>query len=50
MTSVTNAGLTGTKWILLENCSLVWMVAMLGLMRTDSIPSSFRALRHWLPE
>ena len=50
MTLVTDSRFTGTKWMRPENCSLVWMVAMLGLTRTDSTPSSFRALRHWLPE
>jgi hypothetical protein len=47
---VTNSGVTGRKWILSAILSSVWMVAMLGLTRTERIPSSLRALRHWLPE
>jgi hypothetical protein len=50
MTFVTDGREMGTKWILSENCLLVCIVAMFGLTRTESMPSSFRALRHWLPE
>ena len=50
ITSVTNLGLTGRKWILSAILSSVWMVAMFGLTRMERIPSSLRALRHWLPE
>jgi len=47
---VTNSGFTGRKWILSAILSSVWMVAMFGLTRIERIPSSLRALRHWLPE
>jgi hypothetical protein len=50
MSLVSDSPDMGMKWILLENWGLVCIVAMFGLTRTDSMPSSFRALRHWLPE
>ncbi len=50
MTSSTTSGSTGRKYTLSAIASLVWMVAMLGLMRTVWMPSSRSALMACEPE
>ena len=46
----TNSGVTAVRWSLSAIPSLVWMVAMLGLMSTVAMPSSLRALMACVPE
>jgi hypothetical protein len=46
----TNSGVTAVRWSLSAIPSLVWMVAMFGLMSTVAMPSSLRALIACVPE
>ena len=45
-----NSAVTGRKYVASAMPSEVCTVAMLGLMRTVWMPSSFRALSAWEPE
>ena len=44
------SGVTGNKYTLSAKSEEVWTVAMLGLIKITSMPSSFKALMAWLPE
>ncbi len=46
----TNSGVTAVRWMRSASPSLVWIVAMLGLMRTVLMPSSLKALMACEPE
>lgn len=50
VTCSTYDGVMGRKYTLSANPLLVWTVAMFGLIRIDSIPSSRKAFIAWEPK
>jgi hypothetical protein len=50
MIDSTYEGFTGIEYTLSANLVSVCIVAIFGFTRTLLIPSSWIALRHWLPE